>query len=478
MVLDIIRLLEQAQDLVKSGHLVDASRTYRKVLKTRPSHGEANLAMADLALQQNELQTANRHLKRAEKEMAKSGQYWLFRGDYELRVANIDNAKSFYEKAGVCGASKVEVGLRLGRLYQATQDLQRAVDTFQEVLTLSPNHPLAEIGMGDVLKAISQTGLGLRRYARASAQPDQSAQRLAKMRMKSIIDSTIQRWHFPMMNDAPRNTAFQKAIRTAVKPNDIVLDIGTGSSLLALMAADAGASQVYACDDNPRITKAAAQVVRANGFETCIKVIQKRSTQLVVGDDMADRADALICEIFDAGFFGEDALATIQHAKAHLLKPGAKMVPDGVRIIAQPVFSESLNHYFSVETVCGFTLAPFNALRDPRLLQIELNRFEYTTLADPILAIELNFNDDISLSCQQVSDFVATATETCHGIAFWYELLQDGQPFMTTAPGQAGTHWRQAYLPILEKKPRLMAGERYRLKAEVQRFLVWFEFVS
>ncbi|MEE2756578.1 MAG: tetratricopeptide repeat protein [Myxococcota bacterium] len=473
-----MRLLKHANELFKKGQVAEASRTYRKILKARPSHGDANLALADLALQQNELPTANRHLKRAEKELAQSGRYWLARGDYELRASNADAAKTCYEQARDFGASQIDVGLRLGHLYQTAQDYQRAVDSFQAVLTLSPGHPMAEIGMGDILSLIGQSGLALRRYSSASAQPNQAAENLAKQRMRALIGNTIQRWHFPMMNDAPRNAAFQSAIRASIKPNDVVLDIGTGSSLLALMAADAGAGQVYACDDNPKITTAAKQVVRANGFQDRIKVIQKRSTQLVVGEDMAHRADALICEIFDAGFFGEDALATIQHAKTQLLKPGATLVPDGVRIIALPVFSESLNHSFSVDTVCGFTLSPFNALRDPRLLQVELERFEYTALAEPYTAVELNFNEDIPLSGAETKAFIATASATCHGIVFWYELLQDGEPFMTTGPGQAGTHWRQAFLPILENRPTLTLGNQYRLKAEFQRFLIWFEFVS
>ncbi len=474
--MDIDHLFAQAEAFIKAGQLPEAQRLYRKILKSKPGHTRTNLAAAELALGQNDLPTASRHLKRAEKQCKQNGQYWLLRGDYELKMPDIDESMKCYEKALSFGADAIDVHLRYGNLFQAKKDFQRAVNEFERVLTLSPNHPVAQIGMGDILTMIGQAGLGLRRYATATAQLDQAAASRAKIRMKTVIDSTIQRWHFPMMNDAPRNDAFQLAIRSTVKAGDVVLDIGTGSSLLALMAADAGASIVYACDDNPRIVKAAQQVVRANGFQDRVKVLAKRSNQLTIGADMGTRADALICEIFDAGFFGEDALATIKDAKDKLLKPGAKLVPNGVKIMAQPVFSESLSHYFSVETVCGFNLSPFNALRDPRLLQIDLNRFEYTAQSDPFLAVELDLMEEISLSGRETIEFTATSTGICHGIVFWYELLQDGEPFLSTAPGQTSTHWRQAYLPILAKGKELVAGERYRITAEYQRYLIWFEF--
>ena len=60
-------------------------------------------------------------------------------------------------------------------------------------------------------------------------------------------------WHFDMMSDLKRNDAYERALIAAVKPGSIVLDIGTGSGLLAMMAARAGAKHVYACEMNPDV---------------------------------------------------------------------------------------------------------------------------------------------------------------------------------------------------------------------------------
>ena len=53
-----------------------------------------------------------------------------------------------------------------------------------------------------------------------------------------------------MMNDNHRNECFKQAIQKLVKPDDLILDIGTGSGLLAMYSRDAGSQQVVACEQN------------------------------------------------------------------------------------------------------------------------------------------------------------------------------------------------------------------------------------
>jgi type II protein arginine methyltransferase len=54
------------------------------------------------------------------------------------------------------------------------------------------------------------------------------------------MSDLIPNWHIPMIRDTIRNRAFHQAIRKYVKPNLHVLDIGTGTGLLSMMAVRAG----------------------------------------------------------------------------------------------------------------------------------------------------------------------------------------------------------------------------------------------
>ena len=68
-----------------------------------------------------------------------------------------------------------------------------------------------------------------------------------------------------MIADHPRTDAYVNAIRQSLHPGDIVLDIGSGPGLFALVACHMGASKVYALEPDNSILLA-AENARENGF--------------------------------------------------------------------------------------------------------------------------------------------------------------------------------------------------------------------
>lgn len=82
--------------------------------------------------------------------------------------------------------------------------------------------------------------------AAVAAKPDCWEAREALENLKA---AACDRWHFRMLNDGERNAAYAAALRVA--RGRTVLDIGTGTGLLAMYAARAGATSVVACDINP-----------------------------------------------------------------------------------------------------------------------------------------------------------------------------------------------------------------------------------
>jgi ABC-type multidrug transport system fused ATPase/permease subunit len=71
--------------------------------------------------------------------------------------------------------------------------------------------------------------------------------------------------HRGYLADAVRLAAFREAICRQTRPGDVVLDLGTGTGILGMLACQAGATRVYAVDRGP-ILDAARQAARANGF--------------------------------------------------------------------------------------------------------------------------------------------------------------------------------------------------------------------
>lgn len=471
--MNIQEQLTHANQLRAKGKLDAAVSTYRRILKVKPNHGIAHRELGRVALGLNDVTTAQRHLGKALKTLGDDAATYEALGDLYAASGQHGPAIEAYGKAKSIEGPTNNLSVKEAACLTNAGQWQAAANILQAVLQDDPGHTFAHIGLGDILRDCGQGGLALRSYATAAAYKPTLP--LAQTRMKSLVDRSIQRWHFPMMNDEPRNRAFQSAIQRGVSPGDTVLDIGTGSGLLAMMAARAGAKKVYACDDNKDIINATAEVVKHNGLSEQIELIPKRSTSMQLGTDIPERADVLVCEIFDAGVLGEDALWTIQQAYEALLKPSAKVIPSGARVWAAPVESKRLAGYFQVGEVCGFDLSPFNRLADSRLLQIDLQRHEYQMLTDPFVALEIPFGADTPLSGRRDTQITVKTPGRCDGFVFWYELLQDGEPFLSTSAEQSGTHWRQAFMPHRGAEQTLEMGRSYGVSTQYQRYLLWFE---
>ncbi|MFS4580633.1 50S ribosomal protein L11 methyltransferase [Phaeobacter sp. C3_T13_0] len=287
----------------------------------------------------------------------------------------------------------------------------------------------------------------------------------AQVLQERLHQTFVPRWHFPMLADRARNRAFAEAIAMKVKPGDIVLDIGCGAGLTAMLAARAGAKHVYTCEQQPLIAKAATRVIADNGLSDRITVIPKWSHEIVVGVDMPEQADVVVSEIVDTVLLGEGALDTLSHAMMALAKPGARAVPETGTLVAQPVESEALLDLWRPQEAEGFDLSAFHHLA--RVAQITPNDFKacgLRPLGPGVDLFQFNFTrPDVNparvterLRCTNAgivhAVFVSFEMELAPGIQLTNGLYSDG-------------HWGRT--AFLLDAPRLAtAGDYLQLTAQ------------
>lgn len=155
--------------------------------------------------------------------------------------------------------------------------------------------------------------------------------------------------YLDMLNDVDRNRAFNAAIRKAVTAPCHVIDIGAGTGLLAMMAAEAmaecgGDSQalISACESYLPMGKLMRRVLQANSMDKRVRIHHKRSDGLRVGVELPRKADIMVSEILDSELLGEGLLPTLQHAHDMLLVDNPKSVPHRATIYGQLVESAFL----------------------------------------------------------------------------------------------------------------------------------------
>src|SRR5258705_9583016 len=95
-----------------------------------------------------------------------------------------------------------------------------------------------------------------------------------------------------MVADDRRTAPYVEALRRAVRPGDVVLDIGTGSGIFAFIACQLGAARVYAIELDDAIDVAKLCVADNPGSERIVW-LKGMSTEL----DLPEQVDVLIVDL-------------------------------------------------------------------------------------------------------------------------------------------------------------------------------------
>ena len=97
--------------------------------------------------------------------------------------------------------------------------------------------------------------------------------------------------HRTMLQDRVRTHAFKEAIFRHVRAGATVLDIGTGTGILALLAFQAGAERVYAIESTPFID-VAKKIAAQNGYQDRVRFIRGDSRDI----RLPQKANILVSE--------------------------------------------------------------------------------------------------------------------------------------------------------------------------------------
>ena len=130
--------------------------------------------------------------------------------------------------------------------------------------------------------------------------------------------------NIPMLNDTSRNKFYDEAIALAA-PGKIVVDIGTGTGILSILAARAGAKKVYAVEQDQARAEYSRAMFERVGLGNVIEIVH---------DDFLNTnipADIYVSETINTQIFGEGVLEIAEHAR----KQGGTFLPSKFEITAE-----------------------------------------------------------------------------------------------------------------------------------------------
>ena len=252
----------------------------------------------------------------------------------------------------------------------------------------------------------------------------------------------------------------------------VVLDVGAGSGILSMWAAQAGAKRVIACEFTKMASHAKA-LVKANGLD---RVVEVRESAVETLDLEKGEVDVIVSEWMGYFLLRESMLDSVIYARDNYLKEGGALFPNRAALFFAPAslhaerdlklaekadamadwdaFMSETKREFGVDV--GVLRAPYEVEQDDYYLKQALwMEMRDDMLAAPPACVGVIDLDTCSLAeSRGVADApfkFPVPLDRCAAFAGWFDTYFEGSKAcpaknpvtLSTSPADGYTHWGQ-----------------------------------
>ena len=264
------------------------------------------------------------------------------------------------------------------------------------------------------------------------------------------------------MQDHTRTGTYQRACleNRSNFEGKVVMDVGTGSGLLAFFAVQAGAKIVYAVEASDAAL-VAQELCTANGMNSKIKIIKGKVEEI----ELPEKVDVIISEPIGCLLVHERMIESYIAARDRFLKPGGLMLPTVGSIVLAP-FSDAALYADQLSKAAFWDNANFYGVDLTSAKERAVDEYMSQPIVGYFNAKQLisgqrtvHSVDFQTVTAKELQNFCISyqfridKTDLMHGIAAWFDLEfngSDNRIILSTAPDQPGTHWYQCRLLLRE----------------------------
>ncbi|MBU0761838.1 MAG: 50S ribosomal protein L11 methyltransferase [Candidatus Altiarchaeota archaeon] len=254
--------------------------------------------------------------------------------------------------------------------------------------------------------------------------------------------------HQTLLKDEVRINSFRDAIKKSVKPGDTVLDVGTGTGILAMLAAKQKAKKVVAVDSSD-IIYTAKKIAEKN------KIKNIDFIRADIRDLSMDGADVIICELIGVYITDEGIIQKMQKARKHL-KSGGKTIPEKIDIYLVPVESRNWGVGFWGE-IAGIDYSPISEIK-PSIRNYDMSRSKY--LSNPTQLFTVDYTQQ---RFKYAGEFRISTDGIFTGCVMYFEAKLSEDVILSTSPKKPLTHWKQIFLPN-KTRVKVKKGEKIKFQ--------------
>lgn len=489
-----------------AGDVAAAARTFGSYTAAFPNDADGWASLAECHHQLKAFAEGLRCADRAIRLDGASLQAWTNRAHCQKALGQRDAALSSYERANRIQPT-VECWYNAALCQLESDRPSQAIDALGHAIRLAPELARLRVVRGDAHQRLGRLAEAAADYAqvvRLAPTDDETLQKAtscmlqagqgeqavrlcrellasdpgrvtARLGAEWVLSQLVPLWHVPMMNEQERNQAYHDGLGRVVRPDTAVFEIGTGSGLLAMMAARLGARAVHTCEAVPLIARTAARIVERNGLADRITVLARPSHAVALGADLPARADVLVHEIFSSELLGEAVLPAIEDAKARLLAPGGVVLPAAASLVVALVGGDALGRHLHVDRAFGFDLREFNAIF-PKKVPLHREDLSPVLMSDDVEALRFDFQNASTFPAERRTLALEVRTGgVCHGVVQWLRIEVAPGVVFENHPGRRRpvSNW-QPTVYCFDEPLALEAGAVVTVTAMHDRTRPWF----
>jgi protein arginine N-methyltransferase 1 len=270
--------------------------------------------------------------------------------------------------------------------------------------------------------------------------------------------------HEEMLADSVRLNAYYAAIERYVRPQDCVVDIGTGTGVLAFFAAAKSPRKIYAIDHSNRMLDYARAAAEANGITNVSFVASNSHTFRP-----AESIDVILQEQMGIGLFDEGMVEALIDVRDRCLGPGGRILPARFEFYLEPVqlLEEERIPMIQELRLHGVTFPrPLNAANSPYYFREIYPRDVDFMLCDrkPVFSFDLN-----TLTLDHIPKRFCVTKPIVRrgqvdGICMYFKATFDDDISFSTGPEATKTHWPMLLYRTAARVYRV--GETFEMQVE------------
>ena len=208
---------------LRQGHRQAAEKTFRGILKRHPDHVAALVGLANIALDANVVQDAERLLRYALKISPNMDTVWRGLARVHSERADYNGAEAAAERSVALAPEDPDCWTLLGTVQAWGLRPEKARASFAQALSIKANQPKVVLSLGHVLKTIGERAACEQAYRRAiELDPDlgEAYWSLADLKNYAFSDEEIQRMKTGIAKDKgdlAQRAAFRFALGKALE---------------------------------------------------------------------------------------------------------------------------------------------------------------------------------------------------------------------------------------------------------------------